>query len=312
MRPLAQTTLLPALVWAAAACGGDDPAPAEIPEQVQRAFDASCVEGCHDAATREEGLILEAGHSARIVGGASWQSDLPLVRVGDLAGSYMAIKLLPDAQLPAGAMRFESRMPRGGIEPDDIANVNTILAWIAGYGPEGPEGTDGMEPTSTDATAGDPTAGSGDATGTSTTGTDPTDPDPTIDTGNTPVDPACSVETVTQGAVTDPLDKGDAAGQIPTSIGVILEERCGCHTLADRTLNVEYPGLLAPADSLWLDHADLARPLDGTTLGEVMEEEVLVTQGMPPGSCPTIPQDDLALLETWFLAGRPDGAAFMP
>jgi hypothetical protein len=315
MRTLARATLLPALVAAAAACGGDERAPAEIPEAVQRAFDASCVEGCHDAATREEGLILAASHSARIVGGASWQSDLPLVRVGDLGGSYMAIKLLPDAQLPAGAMRFESRMPRGGIEPDDIANVNTILAWIAGYGPSGTGGSEGPEdtgPTGTDATAGDPSAGSGDATGTSTTSTDPTDPDPTSNTGNPPAAPACSVETVTQGAVTDPLDKGDAAGQIPTSIGVILEERCGCHTLADRTLNVEYPGLLAPADSLWLDHADLARPLDGTTLGEVMEEEVLVTQGMPPGSCPTIPADDLALLETWFLAGRPDGAAFMP
>lgn len=310
MRSPAPRTLLLGLAWAAVACG-DEPPPAEIPAAVQRAFDASCVDGCHDASTREEGLILEASHSARIVGGPSWQSDLPLVRPGDLDGSYLAIKLLPDDQLPAGAMRFEARMPRDGLEPDDVEHVNTILAWIAGYGPSDTGGSDSGEPTSTGATASEPTAGTGDAS-TSTTSSDPTDPGPTTNTGGGPTSPACSVETVTEGVVSDPLDKGDAAGMIPTSVGVVLEERCGCHTLADRTLNTEYPGLLAPADTLWLDHGDLARPVGGTTLGELMEEAVLVTLGMPPGSCPVIPADDLALLETWFLAGRPDGADFMP
>lgn len=299
---------------AALACASEsEPAPpAEIPEAVQRAFDASCVaEGCHDAPSRAGGLSLEAADSPGIVGGASSQSPLPLVTLGDLGSSYMAIKLLPDAQLPAGAERFEDRMPQDGLEPDDVEHVNTILAWIAGYGPSGTgggessasgtgsgEGTDGTA----DATSADP----GDGSGT----TD--DPDPTGNSGNPPSNPACSVEEVTEGDVSDPLDKGDAAGQIPQLVGVVLEERCGCHTLADRTLNTKYPALLAPSGTLLLDYADLSQPLDGTTLGAVLEEEIFVSLSMPPGSCPSIPSDDLAVLQKWFDDGMPDGASFTP
>lgn len=299
------------LAVAATACADDpEPAPVEIPAAVQRAFDASCVaDGCHDAASRAEGLSLEAVDSARIVGGPSRQSELPLVRVGDLGGSYLAIKLLPDAQLPAGAVRFEDRMPQDGLEPDDVDHVNTILAWVAGYGPSGSEsGETTSAATGPSASESGATAGTGEASGSSTTGQDPTDPGPTTNTGGGPSHPACSVETVTNGSVSDPLDKGDEAGKIPLQVGVVLEERCGCHTLADRTLNVEYPALLAPADTLLLDYGDLARPVGGTTLGELMEEAVLVTLSMPPGSCPVIPVEDLALLEQWFLDGRPDGA----
>ena len=302
--------MLAAVASAAPACADDGGrAPAEIPEAVQRAFDASCVaDGCHDAGSRAEGLSLEAGDSARIVGGASAQSELPLVTLGDLGRSYLAIKLLPDAQLPAGVVRQQDRMPQDGIEPDDVEHVNTILAWVAGYGPSGSEDGEGGELTSTGTTAADSSAGTGDATSSSTGDPDPTNPGPTTNTGGGPSHPACSVETVTGGVVSDPLDKGDEAGKIPLVVGTILEERCGCHTLADRTLNVEYPALLPPEDTLLLDYGDLSRPVDGTTLGELMEEAVLVTLSMPPGSCSAIPDEDRAVLEQWFLAGRPDGA----
>jgi hypothetical protein len=120
------------------------------------------------------------------------------------------------------------------------------------------------------------------------------------------------VEEVTDGVVTDPLDKGDVAGKIPSLVGVVLEERCGCHTLADRTLNTAFPKLLAPADTLLLDYGDLAQPVGGSTLGAQMQAEVLEVMSMPPGSCPPIPVDDLAMLEKWFLDGRPDGAEFVP
>jgi hypothetical protein len=298
---------LAVVALAAPACADEgDPTPVEIPEAVQRAFDASCVaDGCHDAASRAEGLSLEATDSVRIVGGTSRQSELPLVQVGDLGGSYLAIKLLPDAQLPVGAVRFEDRMPRDGLEPDDVEHVNTVLAWIAGYGPSGSEGG---ELTSTGPTMVGSSGGTGDGSGSSTTGSDPTDPGPTTNTGGGPSHPACSVETVTGGVVSEPLDKGDEAGKIPLLVGTILEERCGCHTLADRTLNVEYPALLPPVETLLLDYGDLSRPVGGTTLGELMEEAVLVTLSMPPGSCPAIPEDDRAVLEQWFLDGRPDGA----
>lgn len=88
----------------ALACPSSDessPPPAPIPDAVQRAFEGGCMhEGCHDAASAAAGLSLDSADSQAIVGGPSTQSDLPLVVVGDLAGSYMAIKLLPDDQLP--------------------------------------------------------------------------------------------------------------------------------------------------------------------------------------------------------------------
>ncbi|MCX4246507.1 hypothetical protein [Paraliomyxa miuraensis] len=289
----------------------DDPAPpAEIPEAVQRAFENSCtVEGCHDAVTRAAGLSLDAADSPHVVGGASTQSPLPLVTVGQLDRSYMAVKLLPDDQLPAGTERFEERMPRDGIEAEDVEAVNTILAWIAGFGPSGPD--DGSSTADGEGTAGTGT-GSGDGTSTGTTGDSTTDPGPTTNTGGGPTSPACSVEEVTEGVVVDPLDKGSGAGQIPLSVGVVLEERCGCHTLADRTLNTKFPALLAPAGTLLLDHGDLSSPLGGSTLGAVMESEIFTVMSMPPGSCPAIPTDDRTLLQQWFDAGMPDGATFMP
>jgi hypothetical protein len=303
------TDLALALAVVPACASDDEPAPVEIPAQVQRAFDASCVaDGCHDATTRAAGLSLDAADSPHIVNGPASQSMLPLVRVGELGGSYMAIKLLPDAQLPAGAERFEDRMPRDGLEPDDVEHVNAILAWIAGFGPSGSESG---ETTTGATTAGEST--SADETGSSgTTGSDPTGPGPTTITGGGPTNPACSVEEVTGGVVSDPLDKGDEAGRFPLVVGVVLEERCGCHTLTDRTLNTEFPDLLAPADTLWLAYADLAQPVDGSTLGAQMEDAVLGAMSMPPGSCPSIPADDFAVLEKWFLDGRPDGAGFVP
>jgi hypothetical protein len=312
MRLPSRRTLAVALVLAVAApaCASDDePAAVEIPEGVQRAFDGSCVaDGCHDATTRAAGMSLDAADSMHIVNGSSSQSTLPLVHVGDLGGSYMAIKLLPDDQLPAGAERFEDRMPRDGVEGDDVEHVNTILTWIAGFGPSGAESGD---PTTGGSTTGD-ASDSGDASSSGTTGPDPTDPGPTTITGGGPTNPACSVEEVTDGAVADPLDKGDEAGKFPLGVGVILEERCGCHTLADNALNTKFPALAVPVDTLLLDYGDLARPYEGSTLGAKMQTAVLDVMSMPPGSCPSIPDDELTVLEKWFLDGRPDGAEFVP
>lgn len=310
MRPPPRT-LASIVALALPACAPTDasPTPAQIPAAVQRAFDARCLtEGCHDATTRAAGLSLDALDSPHIVGGASSQSSLPLVHLGDLGGSYLAIKLLPDDQLPAGVERFEDRMPPDGATSEDFDDINTILAWVAGFGPAGSEGGELT-------TGGSTSEGSGttaDSDGTSTTGVDPTDPGPTTNSGGGPTLPACSVQEVTDGAVADPLDKGDVAGKIPQLVGVVIEERCGCHTLADRTLNTKFPELLAPAGTLLLAYDDLSRPLSGGTLGAKMQNSVLGVMSMPPGSCPSIPADDLAVLEKWFLDGRPDGADFVP
>ncbi len=281
-----------------------EPEPEPIPDAVQRAFEASCMhEGCHDTAAAG-GLSLAAEDSQAIVGGPSTQSELPLVVVGDLAGSYMAIKLLPDGQLPPGAVRHEDRMPADGIDGDDVEHVNTILAWIAGYGPSETSGNATGGTTSNGSSTG--SAGGDSDSGTTGGDDDPTDPGPGTNSGGGPVDPACSVQEVTEGVVSNPLDKGNEAGQIPLLVGVALEERCGCHTLADRELNTKFPALLAPGGSLFLDLGDTV------SIGASLEDVMFGAMSMPPGSCPSIPSDDLAVLDKWFQDGQPDGATFEP
>lgn len=122
----------------AAGCGALEPAGGtdgetggDVPPVVVQAFAESCATGgCHDAATRAGGVSLAESDLAAIVGGPS-SSGLPMVEIGDVANSYLAIKMLPDDVLSAnGLMRTGSRMPPTG----DFTNENNqiILAWVAG------------------------------------------------------------------------------------------------------------------------------------------------------------------------------------
>ncbi|HGG56854.1 MAG TPA: hypothetical protein ENK31_03550, partial [Nannocystis exedens] len=109
--------------------GGDGGS--SIPLEVEDAFVESCaLSGCHDSASRQGGLSLDAADLGSLVGKASNGSDLPLVEIGNVHGSYLAIKMLPDDVLSANALvRTGSRMPT----TNDFQNPNnaTILAWIA-------------------------------------------------------------------------------------------------------------------------------------------------------------------------------------
>ncbi len=108
----------------------DDEPKAKVPEAVQEVFDRNCGNaGCHGSAPAE-GLSLLAGDSNDIIGGPSEQSDLPMVEIGSIEGSYLAIKLLPDDGLPEGVEREGRQMPLTPLaEPTDMA---VILGWIAG------------------------------------------------------------------------------------------------------------------------------------------------------------------------------------
>lgn len=108
--------------------GGDT---ACVPEEVQAAFDRSCATGgCHDAAGAAAGLVLSGDASGDVLVRDASQTALPLVLVGDTGGSYLAHKLMAD---PPTAI-VGARMPVG-FDPsnaDQVADVTTILAWIAG------------------------------------------------------------------------------------------------------------------------------------------------------------------------------------
>lgn len=107
--------------------GGDD----FIPGDVQLAFDEMCLgAGCHDAASAAGGLSLEEGDSVAILTATNSTGDFPLVEIGNVNGSWLGIKMLPDERLPEGVTRVGLRMPIGR-RPDHPSNA-LILGWIAG------------------------------------------------------------------------------------------------------------------------------------------------------------------------------------
>jgi hypothetical protein len=147
-----------AVFWVISGCGGLTPIEDDggeggaVPPAVRAAFAGSCATpGCHDSGSRAGGLSLADADLGGLVGAPSAGSSLPLVEIGDVLGSYLAVKMLPDDVLAAqGVMRAGNRMPIGG----EATNPNnaTILAWIAGAEFPGGDSTTTTGDTTTDAT----------------------------------------------------------------------------------------------------------------------------------------------------------------
>ena len=115
----------------------DDQADAGVPVVVEQAFERSCAgAGCHAASQPAAGLALVGSALDGLVGRPSVQRPgLPLVTIGDVGGSYLAIKVLPDEALVLyGESRASgtSRMPLGGGSEVSQEDVAVILGWIAG------------------------------------------------------------------------------------------------------------------------------------------------------------------------------------
>ncbi len=103
-----------------------------IPTRVQQAFDESCAEdGCHDATNAQAGLDLTAAAAPRIIEGSS-TGGIPMVTVGDVCSSYMAIKLIPPGESVCDTPIIGTSMPAGEVTQADQENVAVILGWIAG------------------------------------------------------------------------------------------------------------------------------------------------------------------------------------
>lgn len=202
-----------------------------------------------------------------------------------------------------------------------LAVASLVLACVV---EQSPAGTDGPEPTETGDTTG-VAASTGAAASTSTgssslpeqTSSSTTAAMPMTSsssgassTGSGPVGPSCSVQVVTHDVLLDPLPRGEEEGLFPPPIAEALESYCGCHTLRSNAQNLEWPALKAPGGTLFLEYADLSRPLGEGTLGSAMRDAVS-SYLMPPGSCPW-PSDASGLLEDWFAQGMPDGASYVP
>ena len=273
----------------------DEDQTAGVPTEVQRIFTESCVApACHDSASAAQGLSLEAGVAGNILTATAQQVPLPLVARGNVAGSYIAIKMLPED--------FEAEVPRvGGIMPppgqheisqEDLA---LVIGWIAG--------------------APLPGGGSGETEG--ETDTD-TDTDTVDETDGEPMVLSCALEDIKPGAP-NPIEAGTGVGEIPPDIADALEVNCGCHYAGlpyERPLP-PYTGVLDMAT--WAGfHEEHSFPLCQDDLAYLCVLERLDHNlPMPPSQCSLedgsrISEDDLDLLYQWLEEGAPDGATWEP
>ncbi|MBC8071793.1 MAG: hypothetical protein IAG13_25935, partial [Deltaproteobacteria bacterium] len=171
--------------------------------------------------------------------------------------------------------------------------------------------------------AGGTDSGSDTSASTTVTTTMNTDPTEESSSGGEPVAALCGIEDLKPGAP-NPIIAGDMAGQIPTEIGEILAENCGCH-YADapfsRDALSDYTGM-APMATLedWQGPNYAGSP---TTVIAVSEAYIANDGpgGMPPvfgqcdigdGSGKGMPVDERATLLAWIQADGPDGANWPP
>jgi len=278
-------------IWIAAAlapmgCGsltflGKVDQDASVPQAVQAAFDESCATAdCHGSPFPPAGLDLTAAQSGTIVDRASSEKpELPLVEIGNLQGSYMALKLLPEERRDGFEIDGE-RMPiDGDHESEDIA---IILGWIAGA--ELPAGIpEVVEPTTTD---------------TDTTGQLPAEVND------------CSLWGAT-AAETSPVVYGEEAGQIPSVPGHIIEANCGCHTVAPDELE---DWVTVPPDNGFRANtlADWQVLIFGVPPAQIAAQRVELHNMPPPIQCGVrssggaMNAGDYELLLSWLQAGAPD------
>lgn len=102
-----------------------------VPTQVQAAFDRSCGgAACHTNGGVAGGLGLGNGQATSAIGRTASGSALPLIEFGNTAGSYLAQKIMAS---PSVAITGE-QMPPGisASNANQVADVNTILAWVSG------------------------------------------------------------------------------------------------------------------------------------------------------------------------------------
>ncbi len=278
---------LAVLLLGAAGCGaltflGKANSGSEIPTVVQQAFDESCAsEDCHGSPFPPAALDLTAAASGSIIGrAASERPDLPLVEFGNLHGSYMALKLLPEERRDGFVIEGD-RMPREGDQ--DSLNVAIILGWISGA--ELPVGT----PTTTTI--------------------------PTTDTGTTTnVVPAEVNDCSTWGAgqvVSNPVVYGEEAGMIPSTPGHIIEANCGCHTVGPDDLE---EWVLPPPDNGFRVNtlADWQIEIFGVPAILSAAQRVEAFDMPQPLQCGVrssggaLTQGDYEVLLAWLQAGAPD------
>ncbi|HWB75631.1 MAG TPA: hypothetical protein VG755_11770 [Nannocystaceae bacterium] len=266
---------------------GDGGDAACVPPAVQMVFDARCNTGTTCHASGSANGSFAAGESAAIIGAPSQQSTLPLVVLGSIEGSYLAHKIMAVPPTPI----VMTRMPMGANfdDPALAEDLALVLGWIGGATLPGCAG-------------GESTSSGGNEPG------------------------ACGLEDLDPGAA-NPIVAGDGAMQIPTDIGKILVDNCGCHYSPGPLARdaVPYPASGPFQISTWEQwQGDVSMTLTviQDTLNRVDKggENLMMFPGiiMPQptychtGDGETMPLADRETLVAWLMAGAPDGATWTP
>ena len=126
----------------------------------------------------------------------------------------------------------------------------------------------------------------------------------------------CGIDDVTMG-VASPVEAGDEAGLIPTEIGRVIDENCGCHLVSDNADLIEnVPGYAGMFSFNTLD--EIQADFNGAPAYEHLQARVVDSPTMPPVYYCTerdvagLLQADFDLLEDWLSQGAPDGATWTP
>lgn len=253
-----------------------------VPDEVQRVFDDRCaVSGCHDGTTSPD---LRAAASNGIIDGSSDTSPLSMVELGNVSGSYLAVKML--AAPPPGVERVGGRMPQGGDFSDEalLVDMSIVIGWIAGAELGG--GDDGGN---------DDVADDGMDDGSNAQG--------------------CSIFEVAPG-VGSPVQAGTDANTLPTEIGTVLDLNCGCHYATDLVNNA--PAYTGPVN--FRTHGEFQATYAGSTpayaglrtYDAVLDRVADESNPMPPTyycmleGGGVITDADRTLLIDWLVAGAPD------
>ncbi|MBL4687874.1 MAG: hypothetical protein JKY37_25010 [Nannocystaceae bacterium] len=268
---------------------GGDGATDLMPPHVAEAFGRACGSAtCHGGSQTP---ALDPTSAPGIVDSDS-ATGIPLVEFGNLQGSYIAIKVLPDAVLDDVSLRVGGIMPVPGNDFDP-ADISIIIGWIAGTAP--------------------PVGDGDDDDGATSDGMDDADTMADESTG-TPEPQLCGLEDVAPG-VDSPVVMGDEAGVIPTQIGTIINNNCGCH-LTTETLVMGAPSASPPPPAgTGTDFATLAgiQANMDTVLARVDTD----VNAMPPTyfcdlqDVQALTQADSDALTSWLEMGAPDGATWM-
>lgn len=131
-------------------------------------------------------------------------------------------------------------------------------------------------------------------------------------TGDAPL--LCSIDAVAPG-VRSPVVMGDRAGMLPTEIGQIVEDFCGCHLVENNDQLVELtPEYNGPIRLTTLE--EFHAPFQGQPTYRVVELRSITQLNMPPVyHCDTLdfgslPTDAYEAMADWVDAGAPDGASW--